>query len=274
MSFPSCAVWMCLAAVAAVAEDRREGLVGMATRIDQIVLPGSELEVKPLGDRKSPIILRISEVFPHGTSFRYDLVYYGLEAGTFDLKDFLQRKDGSSVADLPSIPVEIKGTLPAGQILPHPLQIAPGPLLGGYRTALWVVGIAWLVGLFGLLFLRRRRNHGAEVAMEPRTLADRLRPLIEKAMEGILTQGQRAELERMLLALWRRKLQLADMKPAEAFSVLRQHPEASPLLRQLEIWLHKPGPPGKVDITELLRPYRMLPAEAEANEVMQEVKTP
>ena len=32
----------------------------MPARIDQIVLPGTELEVKPLADRKSPIVLRIA----------------------------------------------------------------------------------------------------------------------------------------------------------------------------------------------------------------------
>ena len=61
------------------------------------VLPGSELEVKPIGER-TPIVLRIVRVFPHGTAFRYDLEYYGLEPGSFDLKDYLQRKDRSSTA--------------------------------------------------------------------------------------------------------------------------------------------------------------------------------
>ena len=58
---------------------------------------------KPLDDRRAPVVLRIVDVYPHGTAFRYDLEYYGLEPGTFDLRDYLRRKDGSSTADLPPI---------------------------------------------------------------------------------------------------------------------------------------------------------------------------
>jgi hypothetical protein len=265
----------CLIAMslALAADDRREAKVGMPARIDQIVLPGTELEAKPLGDRKAPIVLRVIEVYPHGTDFRYDLVYYGLEPGRFDLRDYLQRIDRSSTAGLPAIPVEIKGTLPPGQVLPHPLEPAPGAAHGGYAILLWVAGGAWVGGLLGILLLRRRKKQADDIAVGPLSLAERLRPLIEEAMAGTLTQGQRADLERMLLALWRRKLRLGDMKPAAAFAVLRQHPEAGPLLRQLENWLHRPGPLEQVDLTELLRPYRSLPADADTAEELQEVKT-
>src|SRR5262245_49219942 len=69
--------------------------VGMSGRMDQVVLPGSELEVKPLEDRRTPVVLRIANVYPHGTAKRYDFVYYGLEPGSYDLRNFLRRKDGS-----------------------------------------------------------------------------------------------------------------------------------------------------------------------------------
>src|SRR5438876_7853227 len=79
-------------------EDLRATTVGMPARIEQLVLPGSELEVKPLEDRRQPVVLRIVTSYPHGTAFRYDLVYYSLEPGEFDLRDYLRRKDGSSSA--------------------------------------------------------------------------------------------------------------------------------------------------------------------------------
>src|SRR5687768_1974296 len=101
---------------AARADDQRHSTVGMPARIDQLVLPGSELEVKPLDDRKLPVVLRIAAVFPHGSAYRYDLVYYGLDPGTFDLKDYLRRKDGSSTVDLPTLKVEIQTLLPPGQV--------------------------------------------------------------------------------------------------------------------------------------------------------------
>ena len=37
--------------------------------------------------------------------------------------------------------------------------------------------------------------------------------------------------------------------------------EAGALLRELEKWLHKPGPAQDVDVAELLKPYEKLPAE-------------
>jgi len=239
------------------AEDQREVTVGMAGRIDQIVLPGPELEVKPNEDRKSPIVLRIAATYPHGTAFRYDLVYYGLEPGAFDLKDYLRRKDGSLTADVSKLPVTIRATLPPGQILPHALEVQAAPALGGYRTALLVGGVVWCLGLAALLFVgRRRKMQTAAAPARPLTLADRLRPLVEGAMAGTLNAVDRAELERTLLAFWRERLALADAKPAEAFAQLREHAEAGLLLRCLEDWLHRPAPALAIDVSELLAPYR------------------
>jgi hypothetical protein len=238
-------------------EDMRASTVGMPARIEQLVLPGPELEAKPIDNRKARIVLRVINAYPHGTAFRYDLSYYGLVPGKFDLKDYLQRKDSSSTADLPSIPVTIEALLPPGQIAPHSLEARPAPWLGGYRIALIAGGVFWVLGLLAILFLGRRRKGELTTANERAvTLADRLRPLVEKAMAGRLSQAERASLERILLAYWRRRLSLAEQKPAEAFALLRQHPEAGPLLEQLEAWLHRPDAPEQVDIAALLRPYQ------------------
>ncbi|HXG09961.1 MAG TPA: hypothetical protein VNK04_09245 [Gemmataceae bacterium] len=243
------------------AEDRRSTTVGMAARIDQVVLPGPELEVRPLSDR-SPLVLRIAEVYPHGTAFRYSFVYYGLEPGTFDLRDYLRRKDGSSTADLPPLRVEIQSVLPPGQIEPNPLAMRPSPVLGGYRLLLVGVGILWVAGLLAILLVGRRKKRDAGAAARPLTVADRLRPLVEKALAGKLTPSQLAELERALLAFWRRRLRLENARPAEAMTLLRAHQEAGPLLAQLEAWLHRPGTAAHVDVAALLRPYQNIPPEA------------
>jgi hypothetical protein len=248
---------------AASADDRRESTVGMPARIDQLVLPGTELEVKPLDDRKLPIVLRIVEVYPHGTDFRYDLVFYGLDPGTFDLRDYLRRKDGSSTAHLPPLPVTIRPLLPAGQIEPHPLQISETPWLGGYRVMLTTVGVLWVAVLAVILFARRRghADNRQELA-KPLTLAQRLRPLVEKAVAGKLSHAQCAELERSLLAYWRTRLKLETMNPAEAIQRLRKDAQAGPLLEQMELWLHRPGPSASVDVARLLEPYQNLPPDA------------
>lgn len=245
----------------AIAEDKRKTSVGLPARIDQIVLPGSELEVKKLDDRKLPIVLRIVNVFPHGTAHRYDLVYYGLDPGTFDLRDFLRRKDGSSTADVPALTVEIKAVLPPGQIEPNKLETQAGPWLGGYRLMLIAGGVLWLGGLAAILLVgRKRRAEQARLAKRPVTLADRLRPLVEEAKTGTLSTTQRAELERLLLTFWQRRLGLENAKPHEAFAAMKQHADAGPLIRQLENWLHRPDPADSVDVGALLKPYAEIAA--------------
>ena len=95
--------------------------VGVSTRIEQRVLPGSKLEVIPRTDARRPIVLRILASFPHGTAHRYDFEFYGLEPGEFDLKDYLRRVDRTSTTDLPAISVKISGgpaPMPSGCPVP------------------------------------------------------------------------------------------------------------------------------------------------------------
>ena len=51
-------------------------------------------------------------------------------------------------------------------------------------------------------------------------------------------------------------------RPEQAFSLLREHDQAGPLIRQLEAWLHQRSPDRAVDVTAMLEPYQNLPAEA------------
>lgn len=252
-----------LAATAARGDDRRSAPVGLPARIDQLVLPGGELETRALLST-TPLVLRIAAVYPHGDAFRYDLVYYGLEPGDYDLRNYLARRDGASLADLPELRVTIESVLPAGQITPHPLPPGPTPRVGGYRTALISLGALWSLGLLALLFRRRARNAGHQGRGEAAavTLADRLRPLVERAMAGTLSRREQADLEFSLVAYWRRRLGLAHTGARDALATLHAHPEAGPLLRSLEAWLHHPTPPRDLDLTALLAPYRELPQDA------------
>ena len=209
-------------------------------------------------------MLRVLAARVHGTAFRYDLEYYGLDPGTFDLAEYLVRKDGSSTEALPAIPVEIQPLLPPGQVEPHrALLVNKTPRFGGYRVLVPVAIGAWVLGLLAILWLgRRKRRLAAEEAEVVITLADRLRPAVEAAQRGDLDEGGKAELERLLLAYWRRRLGLSDQKASEAMTKLRGHDEAGPLLLQLEVWLHQPGSGGDdVDVAALLEPYRDTPAD-------------
>jgi hypothetical protein len=261
--------WLVVAAFAAEfsrADDApvsSKSTVGMPKRIDQLVLPGTELEVRPIDDRRAPIVVRIVNTYPHGSAFRYDIVYYGLEPGPFDLKDWLRRKDGSSTGDLPPVPVVIEPLLPPGQLEPHRLALGTSPWLGGYRLLMIIGGLAWLGGLAAIMLAgRRKRAHSAAAAGRVVTLADRLRPLVDSAVAGKLSPGQHAELERLLIGYWRRRLNLEQAAPAKLIALLRDHSEAGPLLRRLEDWLHRPaGTAGPVDVAALLKPYQTIAAD-------------
>lgn len=257
-----CIILMTMTVMTATAEPPKVS-VGLSGRILGLVLPGTELEVKPNTDRRTPLIVRILQAWPHGTAFRYDIEFYGLEPGQFDIREYLQRKDGSAVKDLPAIPVTIKSVLPPGQIKPNPLEAKNTPGLGGYRTWLIAAGVVWTIVLLVILFAGRGGKKGADLAVhKPRTLADHLRPLVESAMSGRSSPTQLAELERSLLVYWERRLHLQHQKPAETIKQLRHHPEAGPLLEQLEIWLHRPANCKPVDVALLLKPYRNIPVDA------------
>jgi len=66
----------------------------------------------------------------------------------------------------------------------------------------------------------------------------------------------RAELERMLLAFWGRRLGLTNLDPSQALAEMRRHAEAGRLIEQLERWLHRPDTADQVDVSALLGPYR------------------
>jgi hypothetical protein len=124
------------------------------------------------------------------------------------------------------------------------------------------VGALWIAGLLAIVFYRRRApvaDHDG--AARPATLAERLQPLVTQAVNGRLSDSDKAELERLLLAYWRRRLDLEDAKPGVAMARLREHDEAGAILRQLEVWLHAPDMASNVDVAELLRPYRDIPAD-------------
>jgi hypothetical protein len=228
--------------------------IGISGRILQLVLPAPELEAVPL-DSHSPIVLRVLATWPHGTDFRYDLEYYGLEAGRYDLAQYLKHKDGTPATNLPGIPVTVAALLPEGQVQPNTLEPTALPHLGGYQKTLIALGIVWVVGLAAILFLGRRRAQAARERARPRTLAEELRPLVEDALAGRLSRSDRARLELRLVEYWRRKLALVDRPPQELIVELRAHPQAGALLRSLEDWLHRPDPPAEVDLARLLAPY-------------------
>lgn len=239
--------------------------VGRTGELHDLVLPGGELEVLP-GDSTTPLVVRIIAVRPHGDRFRYDVEYWARASGTYDLRDYLRRADGTPVDAgpdaLPAIPLEVRSVLPAGRVLPGEPPVRAGGAFGGYARLLQLGGAVWVAGLAWLLLAGRRRAVAAAEAARPRTLAEVLRPLVERARAGTLSSAERSRLELGLVALWRRRLALEAARPEDVLARLRAHPEAGPLLASLETWLHRPDAAGSVDVDALLAPYRDLAPES------------
>lgn len=252
-----------LAGPAAGTEPVSAATVGMSARLDDLVIPGPELEAKPLAGREAAVVVRVVRVDPHGTAKRYALEWYGLDPGTYDLRNSLRRADGQPLgADVPSLPVRVDPVRPPGQVEPNSLPPTPTPRIGGYRLIVWAVCVLWGVGLVALLlsfFLPRRRVRAAAVVPVV-SLADRLKPLVAGAVAGTLSAAELAALERALLTLWRKRLRLDRADPEAALARLHADPAAGPLLRQLEAWLHRPAAGEAIDVAALLAPYRSIAA--------------
>ncbi|MBL8852915.1 MAG: hypothetical protein JNK57_02980 [Planctomycetaceae bacterium] len=263
-------VCLALSAVAGWAQDveppttatRSQATVGSVGRLKEVLLPGSLLRVKPLDDRDAPIVVRIVDSFPHGDSHRYDLTYMALEPGRYDLREALERVDGSELGELPQIPVEVVSVLEAGHIPPHDLELT-WPRLGSYRFWVILAIVGWVLVLLTVIFWPKHRQEPIGTAAKARTLADLLQPRLQAAAAGQLDSRQLAELERWLVEFWRRRLGLQELQPRQALMELRKHELAGPLLQQMERWLHSPGRDPKASLGELLAPYNGLEVPGE-----------
>lgn len=247
--------------------------LGVSRMIEQIVLPGTRLTHKKVDPTSTPLIVRVVRSFPHGDSFRYDISYFGLTEGEFDLRDFLVREDGSNSRDLPSLPVTINAVLADNQIEPNQLEVGGLSKYGGYWKLLWLGAIVWALVLIILVVLGRPKKIPQTVSFEKKiTLAELLKPSVEKAIAGKLPKEKRAELERLLFSFWQKKLDLGDLDPAEALNRIRNHEDSGPLLRKVEKWLHSPGGSDETtDLATLLAPYQKYDAD-ELDQELHEVQ--
>ena len=241
--------------------------VGFPKTILQIKLPGSELIPKPNSDRHDPVVLRVVRSYAHGSDYRYDLEYIGLDPGSYDLADFLVRKDESKVGDLPEIRVQVNTLLPAGRIEPNTILASDSSFRSYYLPTLVAIGVLWLIGLLFIMFWGWSKTRKVQPALVRQSLADRIRPLVEQAEKGELSPQGQAELERLLTNYWRRKLRLNHLSAHKLRQQLRQHPEAGEMLSQLDRWLYDPGSSEGVDIGRLLHRYKGVDAtEADGSE--------
>ena len=262
----SCFLIFSAAAVWAVAQEDGVQLsgtpivtVGMSGTIQQIVLPGTELVPKKVDPRATPIAIRIDNVFPHGDRYRYDLTWFGLEPGEHNLVDYLERKDGSSTADIPVIQVQVDSVLPPDRLKPN--EVSEGLLasLGGYQAALFAAGVIWLAGLILILNLGRKKDADLSVdgSRTEVTELDRIQQLLMTALEsGELSAEDKAALDTGIFNFWREQRSLTLESMESAIAKLRRDEEAGPLLQGIERWFYSTTPPTSSEIPQLLAPMK------------------
>ncbi|MCW1884598.1 hypothetical protein OKA04_07625 [Luteolibacter flavescens] len=229
--------------------------VGQPLEISDVYIPGGEVKPKPRRDRKPPLMVRVLEVKPAKDGSRYDFEVQGLEAGTYNLAEFLDAPEGTT---LPAIPLEITSGLPDGLVHPNKNEAAGLPELGGYRTKMMLFVSLWIAGFVGILMWKKSKPAAADDGANAHaSLAERLRPLVGAAAKGELSSDDRAKLERLVIGHWREsRPDIAALAPAEAMVKLRTDADASPLVLALERWLHAPSShTTTADIEKLLAPY-------------------
>ncbi|HPF14219.1 MAG: hypothetical protein H6830_06105 [Planctomycetes bacterium] len=237
--------------------------VGMRVRLPGVPLPGTLLQAVEVHDPgKADALLRVVDAEPQGDGFLYEFEFTPYVPGSHDLRDYLERVDHSSMGNVPSLTVVATAVLPMGRMEPNKVVAERPGRLGGYRDQMVLAGILWVLGLFLIFYLghRNRQQAAQRGAKEATTLAQKLTPLVERAQRGELDDAERASLERLLFAYWRERRGLHGLRMPVALAQLHEDPEAGPLLRQLEVWLHSPGAgSGSVDVAKLLEPYLHAP---------------
>lgn len=229
--------------------------VGMEGYLKQVVLPGSELTIREVDPRRTPIVLRIDRVYPHGDALRYDLTYSGLEPGNHNITDYLVRRDGSSTGDLPALPVTVNSILPSGEVRPSAPPEGLLARIGGYHNAMLLAGLAWVLGLFAILFLGRTKGDTPAVAAVDTTVSevDQIRRLIDQAQQaGELSAEQKAQLDMKVLNFWRARRQMEDAPVSEALQRLKSDEQAGPLLSGLERWFYSHTAPNTDELDAML----------------------
>ncbi|HMN97056.1 MAG TPA: hypothetical protein PKC43_02760 [Phycisphaerales bacterium] len=268
-----------LGALAPVASASR-GVVGFH------VIEHAGVPIRAIPDQGlfAPVIVRVLEVpTPTGAAPRYRIEFIGSVVGNFDLVPLLEHIDGTPAHALGRLPIRVDSELPAlhgTDLFLQDRSIAP--LRSGYRAWMIALALAWLAVpavVVARRALRRPQPTVIEPPPPPPTVADRLRPLVEAAIDGTLDLAGQARLELLLVRFWSDRLGLESLAPAAAIIRLRRDPEAGALLRAVEGWLHAPraargGPSDRdaiepaaserrpdAELARLLRPYTLIAAE-------------
>lgn len=242
----------------AIAEPTRadRGLAGVVT-----VSYSRPLRAKANQSPLSPVTVRVVSQ-PEGGDQKIEFI--GTVAGQFDLRDFVERRDGGPIDDLVPIPITIVSTLPPGH---------GSDLYGGeqswltwrahYRELLWIVGLAWVSAPVIVIGRRLTRRRAQEIAPAPPpapTLEDELLAAIDAAGESPNPE-QHGRLELLILRYLSARLgrpMVPEVDAAATLRTLRESPDSRPLVEAVERWLHAraQGEPARTHARSVLNELR------------------
>jgi len=240
--------------------------VGMFAPITQVFFPGTELIPDAgTGSAAGLIIIRIDGVYPHGDGFRYNMTWSGEKPGEYDLTQWLRRRDGTSTADLPALPVNVTSVLAPERFTPNELRSPSSGWVGGYRVLLGLLVFFWLAGLAAFIWFRPQTSVNGSSGASGRSRLEQIRVQLEAVISrGELSTADKASLETLIVGFWREQRKLAELEPVALQQTLLSDPESGPLLRQLERWLYdRPQRGDAAELADLLLPLQKLVERSE-----------
>jgi hypothetical protein len=224
----------------------------------------------------TPLLVRIAGIESRGNGvFAYNLAYTGLEIGVFNLTDFLVNTSGQRLRE-PVATVTIGSVIPPGAR--YAAVYTDPPFQGRaipYKLILVLGSLLWASGGVALFWPAKKppdtktdaeketqqQEHDAEDSSNQKTLADLLRPLVEKAANKSISLGEKARLEQILFEHWGKELELDHLDSLEQLRRILAHPDAGALLRTIERWLYQPNSLiTPEEINAALQSYSALPS--------------
>lgn len=261
-----CATVVCFSAFVSVAH-AADYARGLAANID-FDSSSIRLRAKPNQSPTSPLLVRVSPA--SDKSQRIEFI--GVVAGDYDLRDYLERDDGTP-ASLAPMPIHIVSQLPPDHGTDVLGEGQTGfSLRAHYRTILIAAFAAWaLVPV--IVLVRRAMNKARPViarpAVPPPTIADELRAMLDAAGAAPLSTSQRGRLELLLIHFWRERLERGESAAApiaantsdladhaREIAMLRVHPRTRATVLGLERWLHRREGAPDADAAALLAEFR------------------
>jgi hypothetical protein len=225
-----------LAAGAAAGQTQAVRGIAEAVEVDY---PDARLVAKAGQTPTSPVLVR---VVPAEGSSKQRIEFMGVTAGSYDLRDYVQRQDGQPATGLPGLPVRVVSQLPPAHGTDLFLVEDPGfSLRAHYRQLLFGAIFIWGAVPVVALVRRAMRKPAAAPAqapvISPPTVADQLRGLMDSASARPLTIEEQGRLELLLFQFFADDLRPSD-DPVQTIQLLRDHPRTRDIVAAVEGWLH------------------------------------